>query len=170
MALTSRVLGYSVAVYFEDASERRFVGELGQTPPLPPCACTFMITTIICAGRYLALMVSVVMMMAVCLSYHYVIVSTTTQLLAPVCTSPILCGGGPDSHWFWTGVTAVRFYTILAMVGSCVLGNVVLPFCALEGGAFLYGISEVEISDSIVCCWRWMFSLRHGINYSHECL
>jgi hypothetical protein len=79
-----------VGEYFEDASSRRWVGEL---------------------GRYLALIVSIGMMCAVCLSYHFIIVGTIVEMLGEhdgnphrILTRsssrplPILTHSSPDPH------------------------------------------------------------------------
>ena len=79
-----------VADYFEDVSERRCTGEV---------------------GRYVALTVSVLMMMGVCLSYHYIIVGTAVELLGAVGACE------PASRWYcnrwlWTALTSALLFLL----------------------------------------------------------
>jgi hypothetical protein len=62
------------------------------------------------------LLISVAMMIAVCLSYHYVIVSSIGEIVEPLCSSPIVCGQESEGHWFWTIVTSVSQTTVLLAI------------------------------------------------------
>ena len=114
-----------VGEYFEDASNRRCVGE---------------------CGRYVALIVSIGMMAAVCLSYHFVIVGTIVEMLAEndQCGSsaPVWC-----SRWFWVSATSsflflLSYLQLRHQIRICVVGAI----CFLVGMALTIALDLTEIT------------------------
>jgi hypothetical protein len=114
-----------VGEYFEDASNRRCVGE---------------------CGRYVALIVSIGMMAAVCLSYHFVIVSTIVEMLA----ENDQCGPSPPlwcSRWFWVSATSAFLFLLSYLqlrhqIRICVVGAI----CFLVGMALTIALDLTEIN------------------------
>ncbi len=117
-----------VADYFEDVSERRCAGEV---------------------GRYVALTVSVLMMMGVCLSYHYIIVGTAVELLGAVGACE------PASRWYcnrwlWTALTSALLFLLSYLqlryqIRICVAG--VLCFVVGMLLTLVLDVSSIEFSN-----------------------
>lgn len=114
-----------VGEYFEDASNSRCVGE---------------------CGRYVALIVSIGMMAAVCLSYHFVIVGTIVEMLAENdqcgADAPLWC-----SRWFWVAATSAFLFLLSYLqlrhqIRICVLGAI----CFLVGMALTIALDLTEIT------------------------
>jgi hypothetical protein len=140
-----------VAVFFEESSGRQSVGE---------------------AGRYIALLVSVILLMVVCLSYHFVIVKHTMELflLLDNCgnqNSQIWC-----HSWFWALVSAgglllLMYLRFRIQILLCVGGA--LCFVVAMVSTVVQNIHEIEWAALSFAPSQNYGNIYYGTNINRLC-